>query len=475
MDFIERSWFKPIPVTVLVITVVFGWLLIESPKGILSQSGDEMLTAERSREMLLLGRSVVHFNFEPSFEKPPLQYWLTSLALPRFSNKTLAVRIWPWIYGVLTAVSLAWLAAIVAPGKRWLIPLAVTLLAAVPLFLTDASRGLLDSGLAFFTTMAIAFAELARRNPVYWVSVAIACLFASLQKLPLTFLVWLLILAVRFTSPGERSNLRSGWLAFSISLTLVTMLIWPVFQGLQHPIPIRQLFHQEVVDHLGPERLGRNPYYEIPYRFAVTSASGLFLLLAPCAILIWKRANFDRIAKELSLVILLLVAIEVVSGFRHVRYLEPIIPVLCLLLATVLYRVVERRPAMLPVVACVVLILFVAGIVQTELQIRIRRVNLADERRVAEELGRLQKPGTSIVLVKAVKTGNDLSFGSFYLFHGNLGFPITKLTAEEIKKSAPPPPAIGACVSRDFSAVQTAYPTVKTQFTRAGFIVWQAE
>src|SRR5205807_3454598 len=85
---------------VVLIASVFSWLALEIPKGTLSSSGDELLTAERSREMLLLGRSEVHFNFNPSFEKPPLQYWLTSLTLRRFENRTLAVRVWPWCYGV---------------------------------------------------------------------------------------------------------------------------------------------------------------------------------------------------------------------------------------------------------------------------------------------------------------------------------------------------------------------------------------
>src|SRR5438128_7369899 len=107
---------NPIIITVAIIAIVFSWLAFEIPKGTLSSSGDEMLTAERSREMLLLGRSEVHFNLKPSFEKPPLQYWLTSLTLPRFENPSFAVRIWPWFYGVLTAIVVAWLAFVLEPG-----------------------------------------------------------------------------------------------------------------------------------------------------------------------------------------------------------------------------------------------------------------------------------------------------------------------------------------------------------------------
>jgi hypothetical protein len=76
------------------------------------------------------------------------------------------------------------------------------------------------------------------------------------------------------------------------------------------------------------------------------------------------------------------------------------------------------------------------------------------------------------VLVKAVNVGSDLHFASFYLFHGNLRFPVEKYTVEEIRQLPPSPPMIGVCVARDFPAVQTAYPSAKVQFTRAQFIVW---
>jgi 4-amino-4-deoxy-L-arabinose transferase-like glycosyltransferase len=167
MQAVHARWRKAIIVTVLVVTSVFGWLAWEIPKGILSLSPDELLTAERSREMLLFGRSEVHFNLTPSFEKPPLQYWLTSLTLPRFKNKTLTVRVWPWFYGVLTTISVAWLAFLIDPRRPWLVPLSVAVLASYPPFATQASRGMLDSGLAFFTTAAIAFGQLARKNPAW--------------------------------------------------------------------------------------------------------------------------------------------------------------------------------------------------------------------------------------------------------------------------------------------------------------------
>src|SRR6266853_4475844 len=177
---------RAIGVAFFIVFAFTGWLALEIPKGILAQT-DELLTAERTREMLLTNPWVVHYNFERSFEKPPLQYWLGTLTLPRFENRAVAVRIWPLVYASLTAVVLGWLAFLVEPTRPWLIPVSVAILVSWPLFSTETSRAMLDVGLTFFTTLTIVFAELARRRPSWWVPVAVVCWLGSLQKFPLPF------------------------------------------------------------------------------------------------------------------------------------------------------------------------------------------------------------------------------------------------------------------------------------------------
>ena len=475
MQSVDPRSSKSIALTALIIVGVFGWLAMEIPRGILSSSGDELLTAERSREMLLLGREEVHYNFNPSFQKPPLQYWLTSFTLPRFNNRTLAVRIWPWFYGVLTAISIAWLAFLLEPTRPWLIPLSVAILTACPLFATEASRGLLDSGLAFFTTLAIAFVQLARKRPAWWLGAATACWLGSLQKIPIPFLIWLLILTARPISKGEGQPLRSRWLLVSILGALVTMAIWPAVQLLNYDVPLRHLFEQEVVDWLGPQNLGAQPYLEVPYRLAVTSACGFALLVAPFVILFWRKGKFPTAEAEVSIACLGLIVLETLFNFRHVRYIEPIIPALCLLLAIVLHRLLERPGAVRVATIVPLTLVLLAGFVQTKLQIDFRRKNFVDEKVVAEALGVQQRQGVRTVLIKAVKVGSDLHFSSFYLFQGNLRFPVTKYTVDEIRQSPPAPPLIGVCVARDLPAVQAVYPDLQIQFARAQFILWRVE
>ena len=458
------------------VLLLFGiWLGLEAPRGIVFGT-DELLTAERSREMLMTGPWVVHYNFEPSFSKPPLQYWLTSFTLSRFQDPAVAVRIWPLFYGVLTAIALGWLAFLIEPNEPWLIPIAVVILISAPLFSTESARGLLDIGLTLFTTLTFVFAQLARKKPAWWLGVAAACWLGGLQKIPLPFLIWLLIVLVRLADRDERSNLRkaAGWLVGSMLLAIGLMSIWPSLQLIKYGMPVRSLLQQEAVHWLDPSELGGRPYFEVP--IALCSRGGLcgFLsLFAVFAILFSKKISPSAPVREIAIVSLSLIALIIVSNFRSVRYAVPIVPCLCLLLAVVFYRFLKVAPPLRNYAIAVFALVLAAGFAHSETQIVLRHKKAGDEKLIAEKLGQLQQPGIKTILIKAAKTESDLLWDSFYLFHGNFRFPVTKLTPDQIRASPPTPPLIGACVARDFPVVQNLYPNVQVALSRAQFICWQ--
>ena len=466
---------RAVAVTGLIIFVFAVWLGLEAPRGMVFGT-DELLTAERAREVLMTEPWVLHYNFRRTFEKPPLQYWLTSLTLPRFQNPAVAVRIWPLFYGVLTAAALGWLAFLIKPGEPWLIPVAVAILISAPLFSTESARGLLDIGLAFFTTLVFVFAELARKKPIWWLGAAVACWLASLQKIPLPFLVWVLIVIVRLLTRDERIELRKGasWLLGSMALAIALMSIWPLLQVTKFGMRPGVLFRDEVVVWLGPGALGRRPYFEVPIALSFYGGvCGFLSLLAPFVLLFSKKERPAAPVREIAIVALALIVLIVVSNFRSVRYIVPIVPCLCLFLAVVFFSFLKRQSAFRkPAIAVLVLVLL-AGFVQAQIQIAMRHKNADDEKLFAERLGALQQPGLTVVLIKAVKTGPDLLWDSFYLFYGNFRYPVTKLTVAEIRRDPPKPPLIGACVTRDFPVVKEVYPNVAVEFTRAQFICWR--
>ena len=474
---VESERRRAVAVLGLIALVFTAWLAFEIPRGTLAQT-DELLTAERTREMLMTEPWVVHYNFYLSFEKPPLQYWLSCLTLPRFENRSTAVRIWPLMYATLTAIVLGWLSLLLQPGRPWLMPLAAAILISCPLFSTEACRAMLDLGLTFFTTLAIAFAEFARKRPIWWLGVAIASWLASLQKIPLPFLIWVLIVIIRLTDRDERAGLRAGapWLLGSMLVAIVLMSIWPLLQLLKYKMEIGSLFHEEVVVWLGPEGLGNRPYLEVPLKLALAGgAAGLFLLLAPFVVLFSRKERPAPAVREIAILSLLVLGLTIVSNFRGVRYILPILPCLCFLLALIFWRFLEQGSTIRKRTIAVLVVMLFAGFIHAELQIILRKKDVAQEKVIAERLGEMQQPETKTVLIKAIHAGNDLIWDSFYLFHGNFRFPVTKYTVDEIRSDPPKPPVIGACVARDFSVVREVYPTVHVQLTRAQFICWQVD
>jgi 4-amino-4-deoxy-L-arabinose transferase-like glycosyltransferase len=425
--------------------------------------------------MLTLGRSEVHFNFEPSFEKPPLQYWLTGFTLRTLKNRTFAVRMWPLVYSVLTAICAGLLAFLLEPSRPWVVPLTVALLISCPLFCKEAWHHSLDIGLAFFVTAAFVSAQLARRHSVWWLAVGIACWLGSLQKVPLVALIWLLIIIVRLISPKERRSPGYRWLFLSLVSAAVLSSIWPAVQVLNYGMSFKSVYQQEVVDWLGSTHLASQPYLEIPYRLSVTSACGIFLLIAPFAALFWRKQDFTQPIKEISIVSLAFIGLAVITNFRSVRYIVPVIPALCLVLAIIIHRLLERKGSVRALGGGLAAVLLLEGFVQTKLNILYNRKDVAIEKRVAEELGALQEERTRMVLINARDEGASLLYNSFYLFHGNLRFPVTKFTADQIRRSPPPPPVLGVCIDRDFTAVHEVYSNPRVQFTLGQFIIWRAD
>jgi 4-amino-4-deoxy-L-arabinose transferase-like glycosyltransferase len=381
------------------------------------------------------------------------------------------------VYGILTAITLAWLVRSIVPDKPWLIPLSVVILLSAPLFAPESARGLLDIGLAFFATLTILCAELARRNPWWWLATAITCWLGSLQKMPVPFLVLVLIVVMRLKSRECRSELRRGvgWLVGSLVLALALMSIWPVVQLIKYEMPLAKVFHQEVVVWLGPDWLGRRPYFEILISMSLNPGGlcGLLSLIALFVVLFSRKKLSNPAIQEIALVSLAFLVLAILFNFRHIRYAIPIVPCLCFLLATVFYRFLRQNRLVRTWAVLGLLVLLTASLVHSNIIINSRRRDVADEKLVAEKLGELQQTGTQAVLIKATNSGSDLLWDSFYLFHGNLRSRIDKFTVDQIRRDPPKAPIVGVCVARDFPMVQALYPRVEVELARAQFVCWR--
>lgn len=459
-----------------IILFVAIWLGLKIPQGILTFQ-DELFTAERAREMVILGCDSVYYNFQPSFAKPPLQYWLTTLTLPRFENASTAVRIWPLIYGLLTAVVVGWLAFLVVPERPWFIPLCVAIFVSCALFSTEATRALLDTGLMFFTTLAIAVAELARRRPAWWLGVGVVCWLGALQKIPLIFLVWLIIIIVRLTSKSERQTLSLRWLIGGILLALTLISIWPLFQYLTFKMPGTRAFAGDDLSTLfGERQLGSRPYFEVLSSLMATGwAGGTFALAAAIGLCFFRRNRTPALVLEMAILSLVIVFMALIFNFRAVRYVLPIVPCLAVVLAFFLYDLGEnarnlRIPAL---VAAVVIIL--GGFVQAEVKLRHKGSDPTNELQIARKLGELQEAGAAVILVKAPPTEKrGLRSAGFYLFHGDLKSSLNQYLLEDLRQKPQPRPVAGVCRARDFQMIQSIYPEAESVLALDKIVCWRA-
>jgi 4-amino-4-deoxy-L-arabinose transferase-like glycosyltransferase len=444
------------------ILVVTCWLAFQIPKGAIVQA-DELRTAERSREMLLKGPWTVYSNFAPSFAKPPLQYWLTAMTLPRFANPAIAVRVWPLLYTIFAAAAVGWLAFLVDPTRSWLILLAVAIFISSPLILMEGCRGLLDVGLTFFTTLAIALAQLARVRPGWWLGVAIACWLGTIQKIPLIFLIWLIIVLMRLRHPGDRILLRSRWLKASVILALVMTAIWPSIQFVHYHMPLARAFvGDDFNELLLMAELTEKPSIDIAWMIAgwLMLAGGVFL---------W-RGRFHGPVMELSLVLLATAGLFLILNLRSIRYFLPILPALSILLALLFHRALTQKGKG-RTLALVLLLFFVSsGFVYGRMRINHRMQNEFDEQQLAQKLGSLQDEATTTLLIKS----SNLLFDRFYLFYGRLHFPLQKKTLEQLRQAPIPPPVIGICSTEDFFELQKIYPQARIEQTSDKSVCWRA-
>lgn len=231
--------FFPILLTVLIVLFFGFYYQSVLPVGEL-QLYDEYLTLDRSNAFLVKGDWLsVYSNYEPNFKKPPLQYWLTALALANFGDLEFALRIWPFLFGLGLLAAVGFLAYAVNPSKPYTIPASSLILAGSPMLWEYALSAMLDTGAAFFLTLAVAGSILAIRRPKWWFFVAIVIWLEALQKSPVGIFSLLAILVIvhataKLHDVKLREILNDRNFQYAVALGLVLIFSWHLLQILRH-------------------------------------------------------------------------------------------------------------------------------------------------------------------------------------------------------------------------------------------------
>lgn len=307
---------------------------------------DEYYTLDRSNGFLIKNDwFAVYSNNEPNFKKPPLQYWLTAIAISGSDDLEFALRIWSYLFGLGLLIATGMLAYSIAPSKPYIIPTAVLVLASSPMLWGLSISAMLDAGAAFFFTVAVAGFMLAIRQPGWWYLVSITAGLGALQKAPIGFLavcgILLLIHATRrFHDIDIKAILGNRHFRIAAILLFLLLLSWPVLQISRYGIEVIYFAYiKQMLLRFAPVGDEADTHLRW-WLWFIRDGAGLWIpaMLSLFALPVIYRKPESLILPFLFLVFALLMTMA--TGNLYPRYLLIILPVLAACLAAVLNRIV---------------------------------------------------------------------------------------------------------------------------------------
>ncbi len=327
------------------------------------QQFDEYFTLDRSVGFERSGNWLsVSSNYEPNFNKPPLQYWLTALMLESGLDLELSLRFWSFAFALALLAGTGLLAFALAPERPAAIPASIAVLASSPMLWEHALSALLDVGAGLFFILPIAGFVLALRNPRWWIFVAITVGLGSLQKAPAgAFAVALLCIATlayqKLTREPSAFSLAEPYFRRSVVIGAILVSAWPIVQVVQHGFSyIDKAYIDQIFERFAPSLEGgqglSTDFRWIEWLMADRRWVWLIALLGSVAIpFLYKRPA------SLFLVLLISVfcALMTLAGGRvFERYLMLLIPLLSV--ALVLFLIGLLRSGLLALLVAAALI-----------------------------------------------------------------------------------------------------------------------
>jgi 4-amino-4-deoxy-L-arabinose transferase-like glycosyltransferase len=311
---------------------------------------DEFYTLDRTSSVLSHGDVLtIYSNHVPSFNKPPLQYWLGAALMKLGAPLNVALKLMPFVWAIGTLGLTGVLAQMLAPESMVAGLAAILFLSGSKLFWDSATSAMLDSGAAFFTiAAAVAFLMALKRPGMCWF-VAVLVGLGALQKAPIglvcVMVAWFAI--ARFHPESltlVRSAPYSSTRKWSVALACVLALAWPLFQSALHgPIAFRAAVLREMKERFVPG---------LPENLAGLKFAWLSWI-ADDAILLWLPALAMAVVLPLvvrrpaayliaSWVILFFLAMTFARGDTYERYLLIVLPFLSAALAGGLAALIGR-------------------------------------------------------------------------------------------------------------------------------------
>jgi 4-amino-4-deoxy-L-arabinose transferase-like glycosyltransferase len=336
---------------------------------------DEGRYAEIAREMLATGDWVTpRLNGLKYFEKPPFQYWVTALAYRMFGVHEWTARLWPALAGLLAVVAIG--VAGRALGGPALGAFAGLVLAGTLWHAGMAQMVTLDSGLAFFLTLAFTGFVIAQRPDTdertrrKWMLITWAAMAgATLSKGPIGLVLPAGALVVYMLINRDFALWRRLYVVSGLALFLLVTTPWFIAVARANDEFLSFFFvHEQFQRFLTEEHQRTGPWYYFVPLVAAGSLPWLVVLTlgarrawrddgAPTGVFSWRR---------LALVWAGFVFVFFsASGSKLPSYILPMFAPLALvagdLLQTLDAKYLSRQSLPGAVVACVVAALLLVG------------------------------------------------------------------------------------------------------------------
>ena len=313
---------------------------------------DEGRYTEIAREMSLSGDYVTpRLNDLKYFEKPPLQYWATALAISAFGQNDFTARLWPLLSGFL-GLLLVWFTVRALAGNdvAWV---SVSLLGAMIYYFIIAHINTVDMGLAAFMTLTMvglirgfgidgqSSAKTRGWMIAAWAGAALAFLSKGLIGIVLPGAIFVLYLLV---SRQWRLLMRMEWIWGPLAFVLIA-LPWPLLVQAKNPEWAHFFFIYEHFERFSNVEHGRGGelYYFIPILIVgllpwTPAVVGFFRRDGRAAITATYAKSQLNVPLFLTIWCAFLFVFFSVSRSKLPSYLLPTAPAFAMLLAPIMMR-----------------------------------------------------------------------------------------------------------------------------------------
>ena len=310
---------------------------------------DEGRYSEIPREMLASGDFVTpHLDGVLYFEKPPLHYWLTALAIRVLGLSGFAARVWSAVFG-LAGIAVAWRLGALVGGRRAGFVAALAL-GSSPLWVAVGRLATLDMTVTFFLTATLAcfwFAHEAsdrRRALLAWHGMFAAAAFAVLAKGLIGVAIPGAIVFLYLLATGRWRLLRTvPWLTGAV-LFLALAAPWHALAAVRNPDFLWFYFvHEHLLRYATPIAERHEPVWYFLAVVALGCAPWSGLVPSAARLLPWRRWHAGLAESRAETFLMIWAGFVVVffsaSQSKLIPYVLPALPPLAVLVGLVVDRV----------------------------------------------------------------------------------------------------------------------------------------